>query len=583
MTSKLFQLRHFTSDEIITYPLRQRLFCIGSADDNDCILSDPKAPAVAVKLESVQDGYRCTALVKKVLCHNGKKSVAVNLESGDLFAVCNEHFTLEEVPRQSTSDGHDSAMLENLSRFVVKIGREHRLHPLLHHLMNILLELTRGTDIFLFKLDENGQPQVFKSNGKNDGNELFSDTIIQEAIRRKTGICIANALADPLYKNAQSIADLKLQSVLCTPMLVAGRCVGLIYIGSHNPTVSFTREDLDIVTLYASIASMLINHIDYIAEQQATINRLTGPMSEEGEGIIASSPPMREVLSAVQAIAAADITVLLQGETGTGKNRIAELVHSHSRRSSRPFVIVNCSSLRGELLESELFGHRKGSFTGALHDHEGLFAAAQGGTLLLDEIGELELPLQAKLLRTLETGMVRPIGSTREYPVNVRMLCATNRNLDDMVQKNQFRADLYYRINQFPITVPPLRERGDDVELLAYLFLNRYKAEYPDKDIHAFHPDSLHYIRTHTWPGNIRELSNIIHRGVLMSEGQFVRVVQPGSKERIATDFEAATQQFQKQFMLSAISAADGNKELAAKNIGLSRSTFYRYCMQFGC
>jgi Nif-specific regulatory protein len=323
---------------------------------------------------------------------------------------------------------------------------------------------------------------------------------------------------------------------------------------------------------------MLINHIDYITEQQTTIDRFISTMTDDG--IIATSPSMQKVLATVEAIAGADITVLLNGETGTGKNRIAELIHSRSQRSSKPFVIVNCSAVRGELLESELFGHKKGSFTGASNDHDGLFAAAGGGTLLLDEIGELELPLQAKLLRTLETGMIRPIGTTREICVNVRVLCATNRDLTLMVRENLFRADLYYRINQFPITVPPLRERGEDIELLAHLFFNRFKAAYPEKEVVAFHPDALHFIRTHRWPGNIRELSNTIHRAILMTDDRLIRFAPPETAELPATDFDTAIRRFQKNLLQKALLAANGNRETAAKNIGLSRSTFYRYLSQ---
>lgn len=569
-------LRRLSENDSHEYQLRGRLFCVGSGRDNDLVINGKNVPLLAVKIEPCENGYRCSSFSGTPVVINGEKKASAVLASGDLVTVGGEQLLFEArgpgvpVPRDD--------LPENLKRLIDAIGRERELRPLLKKLLRILLELTGGTDIFMFNLDAGGTPQLFESSGPGSTADRFSDTIVQAVLKRKEGVCISNALADPAFKNAHSIADLKLRSVLCTPMLTAGKCVGLIYIGSGNPAVSFSPDDLAAVSLYASIAGMLIQHVDFITNQQRTIERLSGTGGEEG--IIAGCPSMRAVAGAVRAIAAADISVLLEGETGTGKNRIAELIHEKSGRSSGPFIVVNCSALHGELLESELFGHKKGSFTGATVDHRGLFAAADGGTLLLDEIGELEIPLQAKLLRTLETGSIRPIGSSRELPVNVRVICATNRDLKAMVREGLFRADLYYRINQFSITIPPLRQRGDDIELLALSLLNRLKQRYPDRGISGFSPESLSFIRTHSWPGNIRELSNAIHRAVLMADGPLIGFDLQQEDAALPVDFDSATRHFQKQFLEKAIKAAGGNKEVAAQTIGLSRSTFYRHLSQ---
>ncbi len=580
MTSALFVIRHVTPGGVTEFPLRQRLFLVGCGSDNDLVLPGSKGPAVMMTLEPCGPGYTCTAAAKTTLLINGKKVRSASLVPGDTISIGNERLVFDAAPAvQSSSPGREQQLLEKFRRFVDAVGRERRLKPLLQNLLRILGELTGGTDLFLFKLDPDGRPQVFESNGTGSPEDRFSDTIVQSVLVGRNGVCIPNALADPAYKHAHSICDLKLQSVLCTPILTAGKCIGLIYIGSNSPAVSFSPADLDSVNIYAAIAGMLIHHVDFIADQQSTIDRFTGAIAEDN--IIAASPAMQNVLAAVHAIAAADISVVLEGETGTGKNRIAGLIHARSRRSSKPFVVVNCSALHGELLESELFGHKKGSFTGAISDHDGLFSAAQGGTLLLDEIGELEPGLQAKLLRTLETGVVRPIGSTRELNVDVRVICATNRNLKTMVADKIFRADLYYRINQFSIVIPPLRDRGEDVVLLAYLLLNRYKSEYPEKEILDFHPDTLQYIRNSPWPGNIRELANAVHRAVLTACSPLVRFDVQEQIKGSVVDFDTASRQFQKEFLEKAILAAGGNKELAAHTVGLSRSTFYRYLAQF--
>ncbi|MBN1576350.1 MAG: sigma 54-interacting transcriptional regulator [Chitinispirillaceae bacterium] len=581
MTTHSSVIRHITPGGIADYLLRRRLFLVGGGADNDLVLHGRGAAPLMMKIEPCDGGYRCSSAAKEALVVNGKRVKSALLRHGDAIVIGSEHFIFETkaAPRPPRSDnGHE--LLERFRRFIDAVGREQRLEPLLQKLMRILLELTGGSDIFLFKLDREGRPQVFESNGSGSAEERFSDTIVGKVLERKEGVCIPNALADPAYQNAHSISDLRLRSILCAPILTAGKCIGLVYIGSNDPTVSFSKDDLDVVSIYAAIAGMLIHHVDFITEQQSAIDRLTGVVSDDG--LIATSPPMQQVLAAVHAIAAVDITVLLEGETGTGKSRIAELIHTRSPRTSAPFVVVNCSALHGELLESELFGHKKGSFTGAVSDHDGLFLAAQGGTLLLDEIGELETGLQAKLLRTLETGFIRPIGSSREVSVDIRVICATNRDLKAMVDEGGFRADLYYRINQFSITVPPLRERGEDVVLLAYLLLNKYKTEYPGKEIVDFHPETIYYIRTHRWPGNIRELANAIHRAVLMSHGPLIRFEsQEQAGPAAPVDFESACRQFQKEFLEKAILAAGGNKEQAAHLIGLSRSTFYRYLAQF--
>ncbi|MBN1306793.1 MAG: sigma 54-interacting transcriptional regulator [Chitinispirillaceae bacterium] len=581
MTGHSSVIRHLTPGGSIDYQLRRRLFLIGCNADNDVVLRGKGVAPIMMKIEPCEDGYRCSATTKTPLSINGKRVKSATLAPGDSISIGKERFVFERASfSAAASPGQRNSILDNFRRFVDAVGRERQLQPLLQNLMGILLELTGGTDIFIFKLDPEGKPQVFESNGSGSAEVRFSDTIVQTVLDRKEGIFIPNALADPAYKNASSISDLKLRSILCTPILSAGKCVGVIYIGSNSPAVSFTKDDLDVVAIYAAIAGMLFHHIDFIADQQSTIDRFTGAIADDG--IIAASPSMLHVLRAVQAIASTNVTVLLEGETGTGKNRIAELIHRRSPRASAPFVVVNCSALHGELLESELFGHKKGSFTGAVGDHEGLFLAARGGSLLLDEIGELELPLQAKLLRTLETGAVRPIGSAREMPVDARVICATNRDLKTMVDEGGFRADLFYRINQFPIAIPPLRERDEDVVPLAYLLLNRYRSEYPQKEILDFHPATLHYMRTHQWPGNIRELANAIHRAVLMCRGPLVSF-ESGEPAAASgpVDFESASRHFQKEFLEKAIIAAGGNKETAARNVGLSRSTFYRYLAYF--
>jgi two-component system response regulator GlrR len=578
-----FLLHHSNGTSPCLYQLGDRLFFIGSSAENDLVLDGTDIADCAAKIELIQLKYYCEPVGKSMVLLNGKKIRKQSLLSeGDCITIGPQQLVFKQQPSNASEDDMNSSqtdLLNNIHRLIAAIGKERSLPVLLDKIMKTLINMTGGTEVFIFLLDIENNPSLFVSTCPAASEDLFSDTIVQNVIRKGSGIYIPNALADPQFKNIHSIADLKVRSVICTPISIAGKITGVLYVGCRNVTVSFNQRDLDSLTLYATIAGMLINHVEYITQQQQTLSKLT--QSEKVDGLIANSRVMQDLLSTIEAVAESDITVLLQGETGTGKSKFAHLIHQKSKRSQHPFIVINCSALRGELLESELFGHKKGSFTGAVSDHDGLFRAADGGTLFLDEVGELEIPLQAKLLRTLETGVIRPIGATQELSVDTRVICATNRSLSEMIENNLFRTDLYYRINQFSIEIPPLRNRGEDTMFLAYYFLEKFKAQYPSKDIFDFHPDTLRFITTWHWPGNIRELSNAIHRAVITSRSPLIRFEEHLTSTKQSGNFEHKVREFQKELLQKSIDCTGGNKEEAARLLELPRSTFYRYLSQF--
>ena len=239
--------------------------------------------------------------------------------------------------------------------------------------------------------------------------------------------------------------------------------------------------------------------------------------------IITRSPAMHRTLALVQKAAKSPIPVLVEGETGTGKELVARVIQGMGDRAGKPFVTVNCGAIPANLVESTLFGHKKGAFTGAVADHAGKFAEASGGTLFLDEIGELPLDAQAKLLRALQQGEIEPVGAARPERVNVRVISATNRRLLGLAQTGEFREDLYYRLNVFPIYVPPLRERLDDIELLASHFIARFAAE-AQKRIAGLSGPALELLRGYDWPGNIRQLENVLYRAIVLSDGGYLEI-----------------------------------------------------------
>lgn len=579
--SNQYILRRISPQSTDSFHLDSRMLLIGNAPDNDIVIDDKKTGQCTVKISIIETEYVIERIGNAKVLLNGRKVGKSRLHTGDRIEIGSHVFLFDKIDSQPSSRISDSDLLSKIYRIVNNVGKERDLNRLLNNLISTLAEITGGTEIFIFILDHQHNPQVFVSNCSGTSNERFSDTIVQKVLALGEGLCIPHALADPDFKTTGSIIDLQLQSVVCAPIKVADRLMGLIYVGSRTASVSFTLQDLEILNLYATIAGMLIKHVEYISQQSSTLHKLTANITQES--IIAESKVMQEVLDSVSAIAASDITVLLSGETGTGKSRIAQIIHQKSNRATKPFMVLNCSAIRGELLESELFGHKKGSFTGAHEDHQGLLAAADGGTVFLDEIGEMEPQLQAKLLRSLETSLIRPIGATREIAVNVRFICATNRDLPQMVADGHFRADLFYRINQFLIEIPPLRKRGNDLLLLAYAFLENYKIQYPAKDIFDFHPDTIRFISNYNWPGNIRELSNMIHGAILRSKSPLVSITPPDQNSSpVIQNFEAATRAYQKELLQHAIELTNGNKEDAARILGLSRSTFYRYQSQLG-
>lgn len=312
----------------------------------------------------------------------------------------------------------------------------------------------------------------------------------------------------------------------------------------------------------------------YIYLDELELSQSHREMRNEFEGIVGSSQALRGVLEQVRTVAPADSTVLIEGETGTGKELIANAIHAHSPRRNRPFIKLNCAAIPLDLLESELFGHEKGAFTGAVMQKLGRFEMADGGTLFLDEIGDISLHLQTKLLRVLQEQAFERLGSTHTRQVDVRIVAATNQDLADLVSSKQFRMDLYYRLNVFPIALPPLRQRLEDIPVLTAHFVHKY-ANRMSKQISRITNDGLDTLMGHLWPGNIRELQNFIERAVILTNSDVLhlpplRPAMPGQAEPV-TLAEA-----ERDHILKALQDSDwvvGGKYGAAARLGVKRTT----------
>ncbi len=308
-------------------------------------------------------------------------------------------------------------------------------------------------------------------------------------------------------------------------------------------------------------------------------------------GVIGASPAFEKVLRLVEKVAPTDTTVLLTGETGTGKEVIADAIHELSRRADRPLVKVHCAAIPATLLEAQLFGHVRGAFTGAVKDRHGFFEEAGGGTLFLDEIGEISQELQTKLLRVLQTGEVQRLGESQPRHVDVRVIAATNRDLEQEVREGRFREDLFYRLHVIPIEIPPLRSRGDDVLLLARHFFDRERERQGRDDLRGLSADAVAVLRAWDWPGNVRELENVLQRAVTLAEGPEITATDLPDRLRAGTTTgtgaieitaDMTLRDAERVLILATLERCGGNRKEAAARLGISQATLYRKLAQYG-
>jgi DNA-binding NtrC family response regulator len=314
--------------------------------------------------------------------------------------------------------------------------------------------------------------------------------------------------------------------------------------------------------------------------------------SRRFDELLGASPAMKEVYDLLERVAESESTVLVSGESGTGKELVARALHRRSKRATGPFVAINCAAMPEQLLESELFGHTKGAFTDARTARPGLFVQAKGGTIFLDEIGDMPLGLQPKLLRALQERTVRPVGGDHETPIDVRVVAASNRDLETAIEERKFREDLYYRINVIHVELPPLRARGADVLLLAQHYLEHFATQ-SQKDVRSLDPEAAERLSAYAWPGNVRELANCLERAVALTRSESIGSADLPEKIRnyrtshvlvAATDPSELVplEEVEKRYILRVLEAVGGNKTLAAQVLGLDRKTLYRKLDRYG-
>ena len=417
--------------------------------------------------------------------------------------------------------------------------------------------------------------------------ELPISLTIVNHVRTAKEAVLSAVQSDERFSNSASVVRNEIGAAMCVPLRAAGRELGVIYADRIAPAEPFTRHDLETLAAMAMPVVVAIENIRSAQQLKSERERLVNQMKLE-HNIIGRHRSITAVLEQVERVAATESNVLVVGESGTGKELVARAIHYNSERRGAAFEAVNCAALAPSLLESELFGHVKGAFTGAIGDKPGRFELAHQGTLFLDEIGEMPLDSQAKLLRVIEQGELRRVCDTRDRSVDVRILAATNKQLDQMVAEHTFREDLFYRLNIVRLDLPPLRSRGEDIDLLADHFL-RFFCTKCGRGALSLSARARELLNRYAWPGNVRELKNVMERLAVMCPGDEVgpddlppEVCAGRTRVSGGSDATASLAEVEREHITRVMAHTGGNKKEAAAILGIDRSTLYSKLKQYG-
>jgi transcriptional regulator with GAF, ATPase, and Fis domain len=476
--------------------------------------------------------------------------------------------------------------LEALMKLSTAISTAASLPEMQRRMLEAIFEIvpaSRGAIIFINdELQETGPALALDRLLAPSQTLQISSTVAQLVMQENVSILSNDVRAHEGLGKSKSLLAAKIRSLLCVPLSVLQRSIGLIYLDTQEAETSFTKAHLEMVTAISNFAAGALDKARYM-EWLGSENQRLQELIQAERRLIGESKAILEVYRFIAKVAQADSTVLILGESGTGKELVAQAIHSNSPRAGKPFVAVNCAALSEALLESELFGHEKGAFTGAIAQKRGKLEAANGGTVFLDEVGEMTPAIQAKLLRVLEEREFERVGSTHTIKADLRILAATNRNLEAAMSGGSFRRDLYYRINVVSITLPPLRERPDDIPLLANYFVAKYSRNCK-RSVTGLSVDARRYLMSYVWPGNIRELENCIERAIVLGSTEYIQVEDlPESvlevalaQEQLGVKYCDLLQESKKQIIINALKQAGGNYTRAAELLGLHPNNLHR-------
>lgn len=504
----------------------------------------------------------------------------------------------EKIPKHLENLKEENRKLQVLYSTGIVFSSETEMKVLMELAIETVVKELKADSGFIILTDDNGNTDsVFAKNMNPEENPdalNLSSTVVKNTLQLSSPVRVDKTSEDSELAGKSSVIKLGISAVLCVPLIAESKTLGAVYLDRRNKENPFTHTDL----LYLlSFAKQIIRGLQVSLEISSLEKKLLTDAVQKFEDfrkefkcekIIGSNKKLFELLKIAAKISPTDASVVILGENGTGKDLLARAIHENCRRKDKPFVTIDCSSIPTDLLESELFGYESGAFTNATKSKPGKLEIADGGTIFFDEIGEMSVNLQAKLLRVIQTKELERLGSVQTKKIDVRILCATNKNISEMISKGLFREDLYYRLKVIELTLPPLRERKEDIFELSNSFLIKHASE---GKVFSISEEAFQILEEYNWPGNIRELENVILRCVVLAKGDVIEpadlpselIEKSDSDERIddGKTLLEAENEFRKIFILRTLRRAKTKAE-AAQLLGINRTHFYKLLSQLG-
>jgi transcriptional regulator with GAF, ATPase, and Fis domain len=577
-------------------PLAGQSLSIGQRRDNDIVLQGQGIGDLHVKLQFIAGQYyviNCDRTVGITL--NGRAVNQAALNPGDRCQVGEFELVVESAPAQVATDA--DADLLALLRVMSFFSPEDR-KALLERMMDCLIQIFRAQRCSVLLPDAAGAFRAAVTRNIEPGalERAISRTAIQQVLERRAPVCHGNVLASDLG-GAKSITAGSVQSLVCYPLLKGDSVVAILYLDSTSNDSAFLRGDFSLLEAFGSHALAALENF----EEKEGLRLHAGQMRQMAQDaireihasdhVVVQDQRSQEIWKQVQKVAGSEVDTLILGPSGTGKELIARAIHHGSKRKSGPFIAVNCAALPHDLVESELFGHEKGAFSGAHAAKPGKFELAHRGTLFLDEVGELPVEIQSKLLRALQERTIDRVGGTKPYLADIRVIAATNGDLAEKIKLHQFREDLYYRINVFTIRLPPLKERLGDIEPLVSFFIDVFNRRC-GRNITGVTARARRALLSYPWPGNVRELRNVIERAFVLEEGDAIDLESlPFGNDLPAaapaalppeTSLSDAVAAVERSYIEAALLKHGYNVMATARSLKIARATLYKKMEDLG-
>jgi Nif-specific regulatory protein len=593
--------RESSNDIALKHTSISRRHCVIRREGDDYKLTDLSSfngtfvNGIPIKEQTLShaDQIRVGSIALLFLLEEGETEIAgtvVSLDDSRLISQSSKEVRPEVLLSHTDqflmqSPEHERAVrhLGVLLKIATRINRLRRTQELMREVLDSIFEIVpvdRG--VILLNHGEKDFSSVYARHRQEQSSPVHvSRTVVERVMAERVAILTNDIKTSDALNTSESLVAAQISSLICVPLIVFEKILGVIYLDTTDPLVRFDEDHLQLLAGIAGMAAVSLENARQMEWLEGENSRLRSTLAIE-HSMIGESEPMQEVYRFIQRVAPARSAVLICGESGTGKELAAHAIHINSPRAAQPFVAINCAALTETLLESELFGHERGAFTGAIAKKQGKLEVADHGTVFLDEIGEMTLPMQSRLLRFLQDHKIERLGSTRSIELNVRVIAATNRNLDEAIKVGNFREDLYHRLNVVKVTMPPLRERRSDIPLLASYFAEKYAKECK-RSIDGIRTDARAVLQSYDWPGNVRELENAIERAVVLGASEMIevddlprRILEASDESRLTANYYESIKHAKRQLIVNALQQAKGNYTEAAKALGIHPNNLHR-------